>query len=161
MGLYFFKNRNKNLVIFLLVLLVVLVFVFFIVKREKEIIAPIKENKEVVRNFSRITFFNSNSKIKSSLAIPEDWEGKYRIKESGGKVEFSYIADPEKSYKFFEVGYSDLNEYEKSDSFLDITEKNGYIFYYRILKEDGPEGGTKDGYLKMIDDLKVVVDSFR
>ncbi|MCK5416499.1 hypothetical protein KAI92_03670 [Candidatus Parcubacteria bacterium] len=162
----------KKILLFLILLLAVIFLLlhFFYFKNKdvanQENIFPIVNKQEIKnRKYSRITFFNLNEKAKSSLAIPEDWEGKYRLKESGNEIVFSYIVNPLESYNIFSISYYDIDEWKQSGT-LKIMEKNDYIFEYDINHLDKIEDIdikdiNYDDYMFMINDVDEIVKSIK
>lgn len=90
----------------------------------------------IPENYSRISFFHTQE-VSGSLAIPESWEGKYRMKELGRQVNFFYIGEPENEQLLFIIKLYNEEEWEKeklktSGMAEKIGQKNGYVFTYVI-----------------------------
>lgn len=73
-------------------------------KKSKEVAEAVEEIK-----YSRLTFFNLMP-IRASMNIPEDWEGKYRLRDQGAVARLYYIGEAP-----LEAGLMDLKIYGESD----------------------------------------------
>ena len=112
-------NKNKFSLIFFSLLIIIIVFIGYIFRDEESFevekdglkAEPLMSNVNLPLKYSRISFFNTHE-TRASLAIPEEWEGKYRMKETGNQVTFYYIGDSSKELELFSIIYYEYNEWE-------------------------------------------------
>jgi hypothetical protein len=110
-------------------------------------------------NFSRISFFNANEH-RASLAIPDYWEGRYRIKDSGGSVEFLNIDDPEKILPLFSIKYiveKDLKSFS-IDGWTKLESPVDGIFIYKLSTASNDKNKE---YNKMLKESSLIIKSFK
>jgi hypothetical protein len=142
-----FFAKKKIIVIAVLLVLVIIAIMFILpkdpsqrerekeeVKKEKEKIVEITENTR----FSRVNFFLARPAY-GSLPIPEKWEGFYRMKERGDRVDFTYIGEPESKALIFRVVLRPRTEI--TDDFVEVKEVNGLVFAYMIPDDEPYEEG--------------------
>ncbi len=161
--------RDRRVVFLLIFVVLFFLLIFFIAKNkaEERVVISGNDNEQVVhevgdRKFSRITFFNLNIDMRSSLAIPEDWEGKYRVKEGGDKIVFSYVVDPVVSYEIFTLSYVSINKWNTAELGKNkIIEKGGNIVFYELPGAlDSSEKFKKD-LMMMRNDIEEIMKSFK
>ncbi|MBD3247746.1 hypothetical protein GF382_00455 [Candidatus Falkowbacteria bacterium] len=91
---------------------------------------------------SRISFFLSKP-IRASLAMPDYWEGNYRISEKDNTASFIYIEDAERTTPIFHikmVSLGELSNLEKGEKEIDKNkrvkrEDETYTFVYKIYDQ--------------------------
>lgn len=144
-----------SVIVGLFLVLIYLVFIRgYFVKEEQKKIALEKVKFEQIRQErilkieeapkSRISFFLT-SPVRANLAIPDYWEGNYRLSESPGKASFLYIEDPSRPVEIFYIRMleasrlDELEEGEKEISKGKLVEKKGtsYAFVFK-MSEDNP-----------------------
>ncbi|MEA3398386.1 MAG: hypothetical protein U9R06_01440 [Patescibacteria group bacterium] len=89
---------------------------------------PAKYNEPI--NYSRVTFFHAMP-LKCSLAVPEDWEGKYRVKTAGNKAIFYYVANPSAQVELFFIK-TYLADAESAANEEKILAKNDTYYTYSL-----------------------------
>ncbi|MBU4216340.1 hypothetical protein L6270_02115 [Candidatus Parcubacteria bacterium] len=109
--------------------------------------------------FSRITFFHSAKPI-CTLAIPEAWEGKYRLRDNGSEAHFLYIqeeGDPELFY---------IKKYKKNGKMDEVNEKKiletkSNVYVAGLSTQGVDKFVHKDEFEKMTKELAEVLNNFR
>lgn len=108
------------------VVLLILVYLIFIrgyfVKQEEKRMAEEKARVEQVRQErvkkveeapkSRISFFLVKP-ARANLAIPDYWEGSYRLSEKGDKASFLHIDDPSQTPEIFYIRMLPVSQLEE------------------------------------------------
>lgn len=122
------------------------------------------KNKEPI-SYSRASFFIVNP-IKASIAIPDDWEGKYRIQEKGNAARFYYIEDPEAQVELFIILYYSVAEWEKikkkkDNQAVEITTHDSTIFVYELSTEELLPHNQISGYTEMRGDILDIISTFK
>lgn len=142
------RLNNKKIIIVFFLLVFVIIFIFSDNKIKKEngesLINSPEVEETIIRsgNTSRVTFFHSLPKI-GSLAIPEEWEGKYRIKEEGNITTFYYIGEPEKATLIFSIEVYPEQEWENNNKDKEIIKSlDGNIYVYS-MNNNYPQAGDK------------------
>ncbi len=160
--------KVRKIIILLIIVVLFFGLMFFVDNNDgDEIFAEDKNiyqiDKEIEdRKFSRITFFNLNKEMRSSLAIPEDWEGRYRVKESGNKITFSYVVDPVVSYEIFSLRYVPREDWNSNEiGSTEIIEKEKNIVYYVLGDNINISQELKNDLQLMRNDIEEIVDSFK
>ncbi len=165
------KIRNRKYFYYSLPMLIILIFLAFFLFSDNEsaisVITPeiVPENYENVINnkemsFSRITFFHG-ADLTGSLAIPEHWEGKYRMKEERGVVNFYYInsANNEKMFSVSRHENQDREDIEVTDN--DVI-KNYDKVVFKISKSDWSKALENDfDYRIMMNERVYVINNFK
>jgi hypothetical protein len=161
-----FPTRNKKQILIISVILAV--FLFFIViygvflKKEvqnNETSDVVETQMTLPLKFSRITFFHTTKPI-CSLAIPEAWEGKYRMNDSGSEVHFLYIQDSNQAELFY------IKKYKKNDKIDELIERKIFetknnIYVTNLLTRDVDKSEKGEEFEKMIKDRDGVLENFR
>lgn len=146
-----------------LLLLVLAYLVFFrgyFIKQDEKKAAVEKAKIEQVRQEriekvesapkSRISFFLSRP-IRANLAIPDYWEGNYRLSESGDKASFIYIEDPDNISEIFYVRMvplSAIGDLEKGEAEISQAKRASadgidYAFVFKMSEGD-PYAGNEE-----------------
>lgn len=111
----------------------------------------------IAQSYSRVSLFNAQ-KARVSLAIPDYWEGNYRVKESGGTANFYFIAQGQET-KMFALHLDSAAPSEIGDNKTALGEKSGFTLSYELFAMDGQD---QDQLLRqMAKDREEVVKSFR
>lgn len=159
-------NTNKNMSIMLLLFFTILIIVavlFLLRSGEDEALEESPSIKQVQqdenRRYSRVTFFNAKEEQQSSLAIPEDWEGKYRVLENGQVVTFNYVVSPVKSFEIFSVTFVSPGGHIGVD-YTEIGEKSGMKVYYR-LGSNNVDVEIEEDFKRIQSEVENIVKSLR
>ena len=131
-------NKSKlitPLFIFLFILIVVFMISLFGRDENAPVVEQFEKREAVVLpiNYSRVSFFLGQP-VRASLAIPENWEGKYRIKQSARSVSFFYIGAPGEEIKLFSVYLFDQDDWVSSNdnSLVTIGTQDEWTIAYNI-----------------------------
>ncbi len=164
------RLNNKKIIIFFFLLVSIIILIFYDNKINKENIESLRNSpvvEEVIQrsgNTSRVTFFHSLPNI-GSLAIPEEWEGKYRIKEEGNIAIFYYIGEPEKILPIFSVETYSKQEWEdkknknKNKEIIKSQDDNMYVY---SLNNNYPQAGEKaKEFQEMQKEIPKILESFK
>lgn len=162
---FLMKNGLKYFIILLAIMLIIF-FVWFVAKSKKSGIENNDNNiaeTEDIKNYSRVSLFaSSNERI--SLAIPENWEGNYRIKESGNKAVFLYIEKPEDIKEIFYIKkYKDeeWSEAQNNISEQEFYREDTYIYVYSLSTGESESDIQKNNFLKMRKEIDKVIHSIK
>ncbi len=156
-------NKNeKNIII--IVLVVVVALLFWLVRGyntktnvEMAIEQPdIKKVEKQERKYSRISFFHTKPPI-CSLAIPEDWEGKYRIDNSDKVARFKYIGGGE-SVDIFSIRKSESVVQKKVK---DSKKIGDYWIYLDLSTESNVFSVNNEEYEAMKGDYEQIFKSLK
>lgn len=153
------KNKIKYIIIFILFL----IFVWFFVRdKSDEINMEISQEtyapKE--RAYSRISFFHIMP-VKASLSIPEEWEGKYRMRENGDTVNFYYIGGSNKEKLLFQININNVNNLNIEDGEIEIVKKDDFVFNYKLSTPGANGSETTKDYEDMLKEVPEVVLSLK
>ncbi len=169
---YIIKNIRvyKKLLIILLFVFVILVFWGWIqINKDKEQVSETKIEQPKERfvkkpkkkiSYSRITFFHQLP-IKASLAIPETWEGKYRVEEKNEEVRFYYIGDIKNQQLLFRIlafKQTEWDNFKHKNNFRKIKEREGYVF---VWQKNNKKISNSEEYFDMMSSLEDIIGSFR
>jgi hypothetical protein len=157
-------TSGKKIIMFVVIVLVCFSAVYFIFSPKKEL-KNTKSNEMVGKEvslppkFSRITFFHKTKPI-CSLAIPESWEGKYRLQDSGDEAHFLYIQELNNPELFY------VKKYQKNTKMNEIGERlileNENNFYTASLSTQNVDKFVnKLEFEKILKDLDEVLRSFK
>ncbi len=165
---------NKKTIISLLIFVVIFYFFIFLFNN-KSIEQKVKSEETQVREkaiveldpnkMSRITFFNT-SKDRVSLAIPEWWEGKYRLKEEGNVARFGYIDVLGKYNKLFVIKKYPDYSWEEGDNQRNgreekiLKKQNTVYTYFLSTEKHESELQTKE-YLEMQGEVKLIIRTIK
>ncbi len=161
---------NKKIILFIVVLTIFAFVFYWQQKQNNNEISEVKTEpkKEEIKkkpkkkiSYSRVTFFH-HFPVKASLAIPETWEGKYRLEEKGNEVLFYYIGDinnPKPLFKILAFKEEDWNNFEHKSEFKKIKSRQpGYVFAWQ--KQIDKISNSSE-YFDMIEDINDIINSFR
>lgn len=153
-----YKRHATIAMIFLLGLALIFFIIRFNHDKAKKPVA-VAPNVERKINFSRITFFNA-SKHRASLAIPDFWEGKYRVREEGNTVVFLDISDPNLPSELFRISARDSKVSEtkgENPGWEEIGRVDGTVFYFQLSTANGKK---TEGFDRMQTEAKDFMKSF-
>lgn len=92
---------------------------------------PAKEWQEMTldeqKRFSRVTFFHSGPYM-ASLAIPAEWEGKYRMETEKKRVNFVYLGKQDKGIPIFFIDYCQESECTQANNAQRVARKGDVVF---------------------------------
>lgn len=133
---------------------------------EKGLDTKIEVKKDVIREnkYSRISFFFALP-VRGSLAVPENWEGKYRVQNGTDTMKISFLSasagEKELFYirSYFTPKWEALPE-ESSEKVL--LAYKGQTFVYK-MNEENPfsSGPDKERYQAMIAESQEALKSFK
>jgi len=109
--------------------------------------------------FSRITFFHASKPI-CTLAIPENWEGKYRLQDSGGVAKFLYIKEADNPELFYFKKYK-KNEKINSETERKVFENKSSVYVVSLSTQNVDKFVNKNEFVKMTKDFDEVLKSFK
>lgn len=152
------KYKNTITLSLILISLVLIVF-YFQSKSPKTDKQPTKQPIEEQKiSYSRITFFNA-SEHRASMAIPDYWEGKYRIREEGDTVVFLDISNPSDPKELFWISYRDAKNWnqQQNPDWLKVGQVDKTIFVYKLSTA---QAGSSSEFLKMQKEVAGIFSSF-
>jgi len=119
------------------------------------------EKKAEPRQFSRLSFFLSGP-VNASLAMPEDWEGKYRKKESGNRMTIMFIR-PELEIPLFAVRYYSEDEWAKNKGAkeIEVEKEAEFIFAYETFADNPTKEEDVAAFVKMRGEVKNIMASLK
>jgi hypothetical protein len=169
-------QEYKNKIIISLALLIVLTIVIMLFLRyenagEQGKSEEVKAREKAITELdpskmSRISFFNATPD-RASLAIPEWWEGKYRIRESGDVVIFSYVNKTGDSLEFFIIKkYPDFSWQEddpihKNLQETKIMKKKNTDYSYYLSSVINDEKSSEKEFVQMQNELALVIQTIK
>lgn len=113
--------------------------------------------------FSRISFF-FGLPAKGSLAIPEYWEGNYRVQAGSDLTKISYISPQgEKDLFYIRSYYTPKWKalVDKSGEIV-VKEESGQTFVYKAVKDNPfPDGVEHDKFSKMLAEIPEIISSYK
>jgi len=152
-------NKKERYVVIGSLILAILVLSHFIFfqddnknAKNESVNTPVENTKE--KETSRITFFHVSRPI-CSLAIPSDWEGRYRVRDKGEEAVFEYI-DNGNSKEFFSI--KKTNENNGNEILLN---KNGKNYLFKLSTTIEKKETVISDFKEMIDDIETVKKSFK
>lgn len=92
------------------------------------------ESGKAPENYNRVSFFHQ-APLTCSLAIPTDWEKKYRQKEKDNNAVFYYLPDllhPLLEEELFRVSYYMAGE-KSIDQGMKILEQNNTVYFFNLF----------------------------
>jgi len=164
--------KYKRLLFVLFIVIIIIIITIFFIHKNKQINNSseiqeinIETNQQKSGKFSRITFFHTASMI-GSLAMPEVWEGKYRVKEDGNKVSFLYIVNPNKISPIFSIKFYKKNEWENLQGKKDKLEKeikikDDLVFVYILYSNNVYIDKEAIEFKEMLAQVKNIIGSFK
>lgn len=149
-------RKNIVIIISLLILLLCLSLFYYVTNDKTKIIAeaPKTSLSEQAEAYSRISFFNS-SPARVSLAIPESWEGNYRLETKNEQVNFLFIGEPNKIIKLFDIKYILQRDWPQQDFGQEFFRKKAYVYVYNLEQNKG----LSEQYEKMYGQIKNIISS--
>lgn len=182
-----FKDRGKRdrriLFLTLAIIVVLILYILFLrgyfikqedrmdAEREAKIRKEKQERIEKIENSpkSRISFFLAKP-LRANLAVPDYWEGNYRLSEKGNKTSFIYIENPSQTAELFHIrlikigNLDDLLKGEEEISSEHRKEKGGevYTFVYKISDSDPYAGNEelKDKFDRMKTEAREMINMY-
>jgi hypothetical protein len=166
------SDRFKKFVLpflFLVIIFISVAIVWQVIPREEELINKPKLTNEINKavklsaSYSRISFFHTQE-VRGSLAIPEHWEGKYRMIDKDKSVYFYYIGEADKEHLLFTIILYNQTDWEEinasSESKEVIGQHNNYVFVYLPAVTSKDEAYDQDFKL-LFEESKNVVKSIK
>lgn len=132
-------------------------------------VPPVVESKGTEKNaeakiesFSRATFFFTQP-LKGSLAMPESWEGRYRMTDAGDTVIFSYIGHPRITAELFSVRIYPKNVWDQAADKPGsvIASEKDFVFVYKKSVENPYQGKESDKFQDMLREGDDIISSFK
>jgi len=156
-------SANKISQIYLVIFIITILSLFsalFAYKRFLETqrkLPLVVEMKKSPAKFSRVTFFKASPPF-CSLAIPEGWEGNYRMSDESGRVVFNYF-DEEGQREIFRVNLYDEVAFLKNKQLgeLELLKKDGKIYSYFLSTG---QGKSVKKYVDMRGEVVDIIKSF-
>lgn len=130
--------KNINILIILIaVIITAVLFIFFRSKHgaKTDQSDQAGETALVAKSYSRVSLFNTQ-KVRVSLAVPDYWEGNYRIKESGQTVFFYYIGSGEE-IKMFAIHLELGAPAPTAENRLVLEDGPGFALSYELFAQPG------------------------
>lgn len=125
---------------------------------------PVQEKKAAAKpeSYSRATFFFTQP-LKGSLAVPESWEGRYRLADAGDTVVFSYIAHPVITAELFSIKIYPAETWEQKPDKEGavISSEKGYVFVYKKSSQNPYQGKDAEKFQNMAKQGDEVIASFK
>lgn len=114
---------------------------------------------------SRITLFNSDQD-RISLAIPEWWEGKYRLKEAGSEAIFSYIDKEGASTGLFTIKKYVPDDWgvtsrENRPAEEAVLQKSDYVYTYFLSTVKQADDVSDKEYGQMLSEVELVIKTLK
>lgn len=165
---------RRRQVVAISIVMAALLLSFFIFSHKKEL-KDVKESDSVARQeklppkFSRITFFHTVKPI-CTLAIPDYWEGRYRLQDNNGIARFLYIQEVGNPELFYVKRYGkNKDEYPHftGDGWSDdknerrIEESKDNIYVVGLSTGNVDKLVHEEGFEKMTTDLDEILKSFK
>jgi len=157
--------KDKRVSVVLFVLAGLLLFYLFFGVLYKKWSKNTKETKNMETQsvlppkFSRITFFHTAKPI-CTLAIPEEWEGKYRMQDAGGAAHFLYIEEVGNPELFYIKKYDKSNKIKNENEKM-IWENKSFVYVLGLSTRGSEKIVNKEEYAKMIKDLDEITKTFK
>lgn len=109
------------------------------------------------KNFSLATFFHRSDYI-CSVAMPEEWEGKYRQTDGGDTVYFYYIGNNKNDNLLFYIKHIDISEYKSNkddykDNKMEVLLNDKYAYISELNKTDSGLDNEYSIMLKEVDNI--------
>lgn len=167
---------NKKILFSLALFFILFVFVLLFNMDKDEPETGLKSEEILIREkaiveldpskMSRVTFFNA-TKDRVSLAIPEWWEGNYRMKESGNYATFSYIDSQGSSKDLFTVTRYPNNEWREEDGQNKVNKEEKvlkkqntvYTFYLSTVPNNDKDLGPE--YAQMREEISLIIRTIK
>ena len=162
------KIRSSKLIapLFIFLFILIIAFVFSTLSKKEEgpkaVVETPRDPIVLSTEYSRVSFFLGQP-IRASLAIPEYWEGKYRMKQSPRQVSFYYIGAPGEEIKLFDVYLFDKDNWElgHDNSLVPIDSLGGWTVAYTISTDEFESVHNKAEYIEMNKDIKNIIASLK
>jgi hypothetical protein len=164
------KPKNKKIIFYsALAAFLILAAIVIANNRLKKENTLATKNSQVIEtkasrsgNTSRVTFFHTRPSI-GSLAIPEEWEGKYRVKEEGNTVIFYYIGQPDNITPIFSLTVYSETAWtgQKNNNQKLIKSQDGSVYVYDLNADSRPAGDKVKEFLEMQQDIEKIIESFK
>ncbi len=123
--------------------------------------APVAVRDVADRSYVRLSLFNTMSN-KISLEIPEDWEGSYRVKDSGNLARIFFIDGRDGwellSFKQFSQGEWASNQ---DKNWQKIRDDNELIIAYKLSTGEGLGLDQVSTYNNMLFDIQGLLESIK
>ena len=157
--------EKKRIIIFgLLFIIIIIIIIIFLYSNksnnlQKNADSNFQESKKIeeVLTYSRVNFFLTTQN-KASLAIPDYWEGNYRIKEQGNEVSFYFVRGVSDEIKLFSILYREKDSFEINEGEELIGYKNNLEFIFTKSENKEIDG---DIYYIITESINSVIKSFK
>lgn len=152
---------RKKLIIAGIIILFFCIFLYFFKKinTEESFTQGQQEEKTTkeIFTYSRLNFFLS-SQNKASLAIPDFWEGNYRVKEQGNEVKFYFVKGATNEVELFSIKYVEKNIDNSFSENEIIGDNEKYNF---VFKKSEIINLDDNIYYKIVENIDETIKSFK
>jgi len=133
---------------------------FFKKDAKDEVVNDIAQKQiSVPPKFSRITFFHTTKPI-CTLAIPEAWEGKYRLQDSGGIARFLFIQETGNPEIFYVKKYKNKEKIDVANE-KKIWEDASSLYATSLSTQNVDKFVHKEEFEKMLKDFEEISKTFK
>lgn len=163
-----FTGRVKFILIFFIIFL--LLFTWLMAKQEekrRQAEIDSRDNRlikdqpvKTLPNFSRISFFNTQI-IKVSLAIPDYWEGLYRVREEGRVLKIFYIGQAPVEDLLFSVKLLNIDKDIIPNDAWEIYNNGEDVLVYYLSTDRDEKKQTSQEYKNMSNDVFNIIESIK
>lgn len=153
--------NKKYITISIIIIATAWLLFFYFTNNQDEVVVKEEPVFSSETKFSRISFFNSKN-IKASLEIPENWEGSYRLKESGEEVIFLSIVNPETPQELFRIKKFAMDKWQvENNGWQFLLEKNKNIFAYKLSTAITGKNENNKKYNEMLNQSSEILKRFK
>ncbi len=106
----------------------------------------------------------SGQTVEYQLLIPQNWIGKYEIREKGNIIFFDYNVNPDLKETLFSITALSENQWQeaqKGPHGEKLLSREGIVFVYNIALANPYTGNQADEFQQMAGQIKDIVGSFK
>jgi hypothetical protein len=137
-----------------------------IVRHKQQAVAPppVDAKPNPVDQYSRITFFHRHEYI-ASIAVPQDWEGRYQTDETDKELSFYYATNKQGRVLVFKMAANTDKEwslYKSANSAaIELKRVPGYVFSYVEGADQSEKVINREEYLGIKKSLPGILATFK
>lgn len=169
------KNKYLKFVIIAVILLIISIGFSLYLKNRKKVdnnqnniknTASTSEEiaiKKIDEKMVRMTFFHTGPVI-GSIAIPEKWEGHYRLINGGTTAFFQFIDNAAMPAYIFQINYYVLpadGKFSVSNGEKELARKNGIVFTYKKAENNPYNGKDAESFSRMLGQVDAMMLDFK